>query len=301
MPSATTIYVDTYMFGVRVVLAGDDREILQDAASLFPDRYDDAHHDQAVTLLLQPYDVNHRIDDAMEVTAPRLRLVQDGVVGFADGARGEGCCQYPANGSGRGALAGVIETLVLFLVAHADRIPLHASAIMFGETAVVLAGHSGMGKSTLALSADRMGLPVLSDDTIYIEAAPLRIWAAPKAIHVFEKDAPAGAPGTMRFRSGRWKRALPVSTPRRVAEKSLLCLLERGEVAGLAPLDVVTAVTALTARPEPGYDFYGDRSKTAIRAIAAGGCWRLTLSHDPFAAITLLAQAFSPIAEAVPA
>ena len=51
----------------------------------------------------------------------------------------------------------MINTLVLFLVAQAARTPLHASAIMLGDTAIVLAGRSGSGKSSLALAADRAG------------------------------------------------------------------------------------------------------------------------------------------------
>ncbi|HEY4076029.1 MAG TPA: hypothetical protein VGM26_03755 [Rhizomicrobium sp.] len=301
MPSATGIYVDTKLFGVRVVLSGDDPLILQAAASLFTDGHDNTGCALSVTLHLRAYDVNHPTEDAMEVTSSCLRLVQGGMIGYADGVRGEGRCEYPADGSGEDAFASVVEALLLFLVAHAGRIPLHASAVMFGETAIILAGRSGMGKSTLALTADRMGLPILSDDTIYVEAVPLCIWAAPRAIHVFEKDAPAGTTGTMRFRSGRWKRALPVTRPRRVAKRSLLCVLERGGIARLTPMDGTGAVAALTAMPEPGYEFYGDRSAMAIRALAADGCWRLTLSHDPSAAIALLTQAFNSLGEVVPA
>ena len=64
---------------------------------------------------------------------------------------------------------------------------------------------------------------------------------------------------------------------------------------GIARLPVAAAivVATLTAAPEPGFDYYGAQSERAIRAIAAGGCWRLTLSGDPDAAITALIDAFT--------
>ena len=49
----------------------------------------------------------------------------------------------------------------------------------------------------------------------------------------------------------------------------------------------------LTEAPEPGFDYYGAQFERAIRAIAAGGCWRLMLSGDPDAAIATLIAAFA--------
>ena len=56
----------------------------------------------------------------------------------------------------------------------------------------------------------------------------------------------------MRYRSGRWKRALPIAQARAMAEKAVLCVLELGETASLQPLDVEQAVALLTRAPEPG-------------------------------------------------
>src|SRR6185503_15234714 len=55
----------------------------------------------------------------------------------------------------------VLEPLVLFVLAHHDRTPLHASAFIAGDVAILTSGSSGAGKSSLALAADCAGWPVL--------------------------------------------------------------------------------------------------------------------------------------------
>jgi len=286
------------LFGVNVRFTSDRRDALDAAITLCPPG--DAPERGAnpaisVTLKVLPPG-GEALADSFCVAKGCLTLSSGGFVLRADGGAGEGSCLYPA-GTAMGPdtpFAGMVNTLLLFLVAHAGRTPLHASAVMLGDTALVLAGKSGSGKSSLALAADRAGLAILSDDTIYVQTAPdLRIWAQPRAIHVFEKDAPANAVGSMRYRSGRWKRALPIATVRPMAERTVLCVLDRGDTAALQPLDVEQAVAILTQAPEPGYEFYGARSAEAVRELARGGCWRLTLSADPKDAIDLLRRAFA--------
>jgi hypothetical protein len=165
---------------------------------------------------------------------------------------------------------------------------------MLDGAAMVFAGRSGAGKSSLALAACRAGLPLLSDDTIFVQTSPtFRLWSLPRAIHVFPGDAPPGSGGAMRFRSGRWKRTLAPTERRHMARLAVLFVLERGEEVRLAPLSFGEAVQALTADPEPGYQFYGDGSVAAARALAANGAWRLTLSNDPQEAIALVMRRFA--------
>ena len=89
------------------------------------------------------------------------------------------------------------------------------------------------------------------------------------------------------------KRVLPIAHPRRTSRKACLCVITRGDAIGLEKIPQDEAVPILTEAPEPGCDYYGARFERAIRAIAAGGCWRLTLSDDPNAAIAVLIDAFS--------
>jgi hypothetical protein len=164
---------------------------------------------------------------------------------------------------------------------------------MLGETALVLAGKSGVGKSSLALAANRSGIPVLSDDTVFVQTEPrLRIWAMPKAIHVFEKDAPNDGAHGMRLRNGRLKCALPIARPRHVADRAKLCILTRGTRAALEAIGMDEAVFALTDAPEPGYEFYGKRAMDAAYALASSGCFRLSLSCNPAEAIAVVRDRF---------
>jgi len=134
----------------------------------------------------------------------------------------------------------------------------------------------------------------LSDDTIFVQASPVfRLWSLAGAIHVFAKDAPPGSDGAMRLRAGRWKKSLVMPERRRVADEAVLCILERGETVHLAPLSADEAVRSLTANPEPGYQFYGDASVAAARALVGKGAWRLTLSADPAEAIALILRRFA--------
>lgn len=280
------------LFGVRVVLESESREALQAASSPYSERNDlDADEDRgSIYIVMRAYKVNEpRLSDASHVDGVSLKIVREGIAIFASAAERKGSCDYPDDVIGSDAFAEMMNTVILFLVAQSGRIPVHASAIMFGDTAVVLAGKSGSGKSSLAFAADHAGLPVLSDDTVFVQTDPsVRIWALTKAIHLFEKDAPANTMSAMRLRSGRWKRALDVSAPRSSADRSILCVLEHGNAVALEPMTQADAVAALTTSPEGGYEFYGKRSADAVRALGMHGCWRLTLSDNPSEAIALL-------------
>lgn len=281
------------LFDVGIDFTSDRQDILDAALGLFPGRA--LAVETSVCVALRSYDANGEVSaERSGVEDGCLTWNHGGVLCHADGKSGKGFCFLPLGLEPDGELfAEILDTVILFLVAQAGRTPLHASAVMLGDTAFVLAGRSGSGKSSLALAADGAALEILSDDTVYVQTEPrLRIWSRPRAIHVFEKDAPQGAKGSLRHRSGRWKRALPISTVRPMAERTVLCVLEPGTATSLAPLAVEDAVQVLTQAPEPGYEFYGARSADAVRALARGGCWRLTLSDDPKDAIDLLRRSF---------
>jgi hypothetical protein len=293
MTSRARIYSDITVFGVRVKFEADDARLLNVAIAQFSHsgRADCSVDGQSVSVTLAIRDGEFPVVQGASIEGSRLAIASDRIAAYADGSAGEGRCTCHSEEVDTPAAAEAINTVVLFLVAHAGRIPVHASAFMLRETAIVLAGRSGSGKSSLAYAADRKGLSVLSDDTLYVQTEPqLRIWALPTAIHMLDISAPDG--GAMRFRSGRWKHVLPIQRWAHVAERSVLCVLDRGDAIGLAPMHDEEAVNVLTRSPEPGYEFYGPRSATAIRALTHGGCWKLTLSQDPDSAIDALLQNF---------
>lgn len=288
--------------GIRTVFEADDPGLLAAARAAYAAWAGlPAADDQAplrIRLALGPESADRREAD-VRVDGARLTIDAPGVQGGADAARREAWCTVPpALAADPERLAAeVLDTLVLFLLTRAGRIPVHAAGVMVGGRAVVLAGPSGTGKSTLALAALRAGLPVLSDDTVYVQLAPrLRVWGLPRPIHVFphdfSHDAPAGAGGSLRLRSGRWKAAVVPDDAghARMAEHAVLCLLERGDRVALHPIDAGYAVERMAALVEPGFDHFRDRLPAAVRALAAGGAWRLTLSADPGEAIRVLRE-----------
>lgn len=229
----------------------------------------------------------------VRVDEPRLTL-SGAASGWADAARSEARCTVPPSllGDPQRLAAEVLDTLLLFVVTRRGRVPVHASGVVAGGTAAVMAGPSGTGKSTLALAAHRAGLPVLSDDTVYVQPGPpLRVWGLPRPIHVYPHDAADHGGGAMRLRSGRWKRAVPLPAAPPPAARAALFLLERGDRAALHPVGAETAVERMMALLEPGFDDFRRELPGVVRALAAGGAWRLTLSADPADAVRLVQRA----------
>ena len=263
-----------------------------------PDFSDDA---KSVYIVIRTYAVNQYIpDDTFKVAGTSLVICRNGIRIAGDSVSGHGVCSYPAGGETSTEFPELIETLALYLVAQAGRIPLHASAAVHDNTAILFAGRSGAGKSSLAFAANRAGMGVLSDDTVYVQCEPLRVWGMPAAIHLLASREVDHGNSPLRYRGGKLKRALPVGRAVHMAKEAVLCVLVRGEEVALDPMEIDEAVAMLTRDPEAGYGFYGSRSVDAIRAVAARGCWRLTLSHDPLAAIAMLLNLWPRIAGHTP-
>ena len=223
-------------------------------------------------------------DLRVQVEGRRLSLEGAGVQGSADADALTAACRFPRELAGE-----VADTLLLFLIARSGRIPLHAAGVLIGRTALLLAGASGSGKSSLSLAAMARGLRILSDDTVYIQLQPrLRIWGFPRPVHVFPADAP-GFTGKTRLRAGKLKAAvpMPLSPDPPVADRAIVVLLERGEGVALASAEPAVATAALS-RLEPGFDLLAEESARAIAAVMAPGAWRLTLGRDPAEAIEAL-------------
>jgi hypothetical protein len=295
MPSEIEIYGDIVLFGICIAFRANDRRALDVALNLYPEWINGTAQPEAASIyvVLTAYNVNPTGADLHHVEGRHLAITRSGISVTADGGTGKGACTF-ARGFDADELADLANTMVLFLVGHADRVPLHASAVMLGETAIVFAGPSGAGKSTLALAASRAGLPLLSDDTIFVQTRPtFRLWSLAGPIHVFQKDAPSEAEGGMRLRGGRWKRALAAQRRRHWADRAILCVLDREETASLTSLPSDAAIAALTHNPEAGYQFYGEAADQAARALAGEGAWRLALSSNPAEAIALIGARFA--------
>lgn len=64
-------------------------------------------------------------------------------------------------------------------------LPIHANAVIINNKAVIIAGHSGKGKSTLAAAFAHKGLPLLCDDICTIDLSnPMQPLALPGHPHI---------------------------------------------------------------------------------------------------------------------
>jgi hypothetical protein len=243
-------------------------------------------------------------DDAGPVShgSPRRQLLilsSPGCRGYADNLLGEAVAEV-----GEGLLddaehfrCGVLEALALFMLARRDRDPLHAGAVVRDGTALLLAGRSGVGKSTLVYAAARAGLQVLSEDAVYLQLDPFRVWGAQRYLHL--------TPGSERFfpelegvrprllANGKTKLALDLRVHAPAAGcasagRAGVCLLARGPAPGIERLGAEEVVDALTAAPEPGFDVYAQTVGARVRLAARRGAWRMTLPPDPADAVPML-------------
>jgi hypothetical protein len=283
------------VLGIGVVFESNIPDALNSALEVFPDCNDDGTALPAppVYVVLTADHHTHTPTREHQVCGKRLRIADNGIRILADGECGRASCSFRVDVIGSELFREAVSTATLFLATHRGRVPVHASAVLIGDHAYVLAGRSGSGKSTLALAGTRAGLPMLAEDTVFVQLEPaFRIWGASGHIHVFEKDAPAGTVARPRLRSGRLKLAVPIGDVRYSGNKAVLCVIAHGESVRLEPLSCDDAVDQLTGKLEPGYDLFAPRMEEAIRAIAVGGCWRLTLSQDSDAAIAALIDSF---------
>ena len=121
---------------------------------------------------------------------------------------------------------------VPLLLAELGELAVHAAAVGVCGRAVLFAGPSGRGKSTLALAASELGHPVISEDGVTIDPNDerLRVW-----------------PGLRGIRGDRGFIELPAA--REVREPlplAAICVLgERGERLEIKPLSPAAAVPAL--------------------------------------------------------
>jgi hypothetical protein len=231
---------------------------------------------------------------AIHVDGSRMTVRGPGVVARAEVDQGFADCMVSAEYL-KDAVAlrhEVLEPLALMLLTHRDRTPLHASAFIVDDLAILLAGPTGAGKSCLARAADVAGLQVLSDDTVYVQLAPcLTVWGWPTAAHLFARDAPDAA-GPTRLRNGKVKHVVPLRSASQAAiacNHAVLCLLSPSQGGEAALSRISAAVVEERFWPlDEGFDLLPGPIAAAVARLSAGGAWDLRLSADPAEAVRLL-------------
>jgi hypothetical protein len=116
-----------------------------------------------------------------------------------------------------------LDQILIALALAGEGLIVHAAAVQFGAGAVVLAGASGAGKTTIARICAAAGRPVLSDDRVIIRRSP-QGWMA--------YGTPW--PGEGKFAENR---GLPLGG---------VVFLARGDESGLAPLPPSALARRLT-------------------------------------------------------
>lgn len=200
---------------------------------------------------------------------------------------------------------GVLEGLTLWMVTAMDRQPMHAAALERDGKALLLAGRSGVGKSTLVYAGMRAGFRVLTEDCVFLQSDPeTRVWGMPGFVHLMPDAARwfpelAGRAPTLRA-NGKTKVAVNVreagaAAPALPVERAGICLLARGVLPCLEALAPHAVVAALTAHLEPGFDRFAQTLGAPVRRLAERGGWRLTLPASPRDAVPLLHSLFDAL------
>lgn len=222
-----------------------------------------------------------------------LTLSGEGVAGVSNPAERTAGCALSSGWLARPGdfAARVLEPLVLFLATQSGRIPIHASAILVDEVAILFAGRSGSGKSSLALAGHRAGLPVLSEDTVYVRQEPsLAIWGWNGPVHLLPGEAcPTTAP--LRMRNGRLKHTVTfdnATSGAGPARSAVMCVLAPGaDRPGLTRLSSRSALDKLHPL-ESGFDLLRPQIEAVHSRLCHSGGWLLSLSPSPDEAISVI-------------
>jgi hypothetical protein len=195
----------------------------------------------------------------------------------------------------------VLELLALSMVAWHDRTPLHAGAVVRNGRAVLLAGQSLAGKSTLCYACLRAGFQLLAEDVVYVSrrrgirlwGVPWRIHLLPDAVRLFDELADVSA---VLQPNGKTKLAVDVAAlgadrVRCHVERAVVCVVERhdGPASDLEPIDSRVPIAALSHDRESGFDLYSD-TRSAAEVLVSGGAYRLRVGSDLAGAVALLKE-----------
>ena len=147
------------------------------------------------------------------------------------------------------------------LVHQRGGLPLHAACLVppGQEFAVAIAGHSGVGKSTLAAELVRQGWSLLGDDVtpLYGGSEPVMAWPS-KGVLKLWRDAcerlDIDADGLQDLPGQRDKYLLPIDTPIEPVRLGYVFLLERGAAPEATSIEGPARLAALrTNTYKPNY------------------------------------------------
>jgi hypothetical protein len=242
---------------------------------------------------------------------PRTLIATHRSLGIADAARREALL-YTTTGlieDTHHFRHNVLEALTLAVLTRLDRMPLGAACITRGDTALLLAGSTGSGRSTLAYAAARAGYGVLSEDRVAVQLDPrLRLWGTPGWLYL-----PLDAADHFEELADREPDLLVNGTPRiairsdsldalpavPVAQRAAVCVLApaKEDTPPLETLDGTALQEAMIAGLDPSADLFADTIGDSIAVLAGHGGWRLRTGPDPLAALDHIDAMFEVLAD----
>lgn len=172
-----------------------------------------------------------------------------------------------------------------------DRPPLHAAALVSGDTAIVLTGASGTGKSTLCYACARAGLRVLAEEVVHVSLnGGLRLWGHAEAIGL-SLDAPSLFPELTRVKptvrpDGVSKLLVPMDAsgvpPLTHHGRIVVCAIERHDEARTeaAPMPADELRARIGNPADEGFNLYPDELPRAVHAMAEQRLVRLRVGRD---------------------
>jgi len=195
-----------------------------------------------------------------------LRFETGGGAAWCDPSRG--VAGFEAAGAGDETLdrlAAPVLTALLFELARPHGLTgVHAAALAPGGRGILLPGDHDVGKSTIVRSAAARGVPVLSDDLVWVQEsdAGFRLWA-------FRRGAPAD-PAPPPTADGVPLAAIVLPS---------IVHLPRSELRAAGIPEVVGALAAQAGYLPGGAD-EPERFRTLVRVASAVPAWSLAAGAD---------------------
>lgn len=188
------------------------------------------------------------------------------------------------------ALLGILSAVI-------NVAPVHAACLVRGNCGVLLTGHSGVGKSTLAIALARRGYAFLSDEWTYLSAMGSEVvaWGLPVPVKLLP-DAIRFFPELLKYRvtvslNGETAHEVDpdecfgISRRARCTARTVV-LLERAAGAGcqIVPISAADAIDHLAREIEPLEGLLAPSYKEQIELIhhlKNAACLRVTIDGCP--------------------
>jgi len=163
-----------------------------------------------------------------------------------------------------------------YLASLLGRTALHAASVVLPAGAVLLCASSGVGKSTLSVTLDRLGVPVLGDDHVVLDASAAAGVGAFASFPFVDVDARA-LPGMAGAAGGKGSVPLVTARPAGPVPVVAVAFLERGDRVHREPLPAPEALTRLLR----DFVFVADPADDAAQTARLDACLRLLAAAPP--------------------